>query len=401
MMRLTVVLLFASAALPATADDWPHWRGPKHDGISSESGWLDRWPAGGPKIAWTAEAGTGFSSFAVSKGRVFTLGNAGDTDTVTCLDADSGRTLWSHGYPAEVDANLFEGGPTSTPAVDGDRLYTLGRKGELFCFEAGTGKIAWSKNVQKETGAAIPSWGFSSSPLVHDDLVILNVGESGLALDKASGRVAWKSGPREPGYSTPFPLKRGDGCLVLLGSGKSYLAVDARTGREAWTVRWNTQYGVNAADPVVDGERAFISSGYGKGAALLSLGAEEPRIVWQSKVMRNQMNPCVLLEGHLYGVDGNDRERTELKCIEFASGSEKWAQAITGGGSVTAADGKLIILAGDGELIVAPASPDGFKPTARARILDGKCWTVPVLANGRIYARTAGGRTVCVDVRRP
>jgi outer membrane protein assembly factor BamB len=401
MMRTLLVATIASAALPAAADDWPQWRGPRHDGISSESGWLDHWPPEGPKIAWKADVGTGFSSFAVSKGRVFTLGNTGDADTVTCLDADSGRTLWSHGYPADLDANLFEGGPTSTPSVDGDRLYTLGRKGELFCFEAASGKIAWSKNVQKETGAAIPSWGFSGSPLVHDDLVILNVGESGLALEKATGRLAWKSGAREPGYSTPFPLRRGDGWLVLLGSGKAYLAVDVRTGREAWTVRWNTQYGANAADPVVDGDRVFISSGYGKGAALLSLGSGEPGIVWQSKVMRNQMNPCVLLAGRVYGVDGNDRERTQLKCVELASGTEKWAQVITGGGSITAADGKVLVLAGDGELVVAPASPEGFKPTARARILEGKCWTVPVLANGRIYARTAGGQVVCVDVRRP
>ncbi|HXX94038.1 MAG TPA: PQQ-binding-like beta-propeller repeat protein [Planctomycetota bacterium] len=401
-MRCTVLaVLIAWAALPARADDWPQWRGPRHDGISSETGWLDRWPAEGPRILWKAEVGTGFASFAVSKGRVFTMGNSGDSDTVTCLDADSGRGLWSHAYPADVDPNLFEGGPTATPTVDGDRVYTLGRKGEMFAFEAATGKIAWSKNVQKETGAAIPSWGFSGSPLVQGDLLILNVGEAGLALEKATGRVAWKSGPRESGYSTPLPLRRGDQWLVLLGSAKSYLAVDAKTGQEAWNVRWNTQYGVNAADPVVEGERVFISSGYGKGAALLTLGAAEPAVSWQSKVMKNQMNPCVLLSGHVYGVDGNERDGTQLKCVELATGSERWTQALTGSGSVLAADGKLIVLAGDGELFVAPASPEGFRPTARARILEGKCWTVPVLSNGRIYARNAEGRVVCLDVRRP
>ena len=382
------------------ADDWPQWRGPGRNGISSESGWLDSWPGEGPKIAWKAEVGTGFASFAVAKGRVFTLGNADDNDRVFCLDAGTGRALWSHGYPAEADPNQFEGGPTSTPTVDGDRVFTLGRKGELFCFEAATGKIAWSKNVQKEAGAPVPGWGFSGSPLVYEDLLILNVGEAGLALEKATGRVAWKSAAREPGYSTPFPLKRGDGWLVLLGSGKSYLAVDLRTGREAWSLRWNTQFGVNAADPVVDGDRVFISSGYGKGAALLKLGAGEPEITWQSKVMRNQMNPSVLLDGHLYGIDGNT-DQTALKCIEFSTGSEKWSSPITGAGSVTAADGKLLVLTGDGELMVAPASPDGFKPTARAKVLDGKCWTVPVLANGRIYARNAEGRVVCVDLRKP
>jgi outer membrane protein assembly factor BamB len=401
MMRTLLALSTLAVAVPAAADDWPQWRGPRHDGISSESAWLDRWPAEGPKILWKADVGTGFSSFAVAKGRVFTMGNANDTDTVTCLDADTGRTLWTHGYAAEIDPNLFEGGPTATPTVDGDRVYTLGRRGDLFCFEVSTGKIAWSKNVQKETRLPIPQWGFSGSPLVHEDLLLLNVGEAGLALEKATGKIAWKSAPREPGYSTPFPLKRGDGWLVLLGSAKSYLAVDPRTGRESWSVRWNTSYGANAADPLVDGDRVFISSGYGKGAALLTLGAGEPGIAWQGKVMRNQMNPSVLIDGHVYGVDGNDREPTSFKCVELATGAEKWAEPIKAGGSVTAADGKLIVLAGDGELIVAPASPDGFKPTARARILDGKCWTVPVLANGRICARNAEGRVVCVDVRKP
>jgi outer membrane protein assembly factor BamB len=399
---VSIGMALAAAAPPrASAGDWPCWRGPARNGISAETGWLDRWPAEGPRVLWKASVGTGFSSFAVAGGRAYTLGNADTTDTVFCLDAETGKVLWSHAYPSDLGDRYFEGGPTSTPAVDGGRVYTVGRWGDAFCFDAATGKVVWSKNIVQETGLPAPGWGLAGSPVVHGDLLLLNAGEAGLALEKATGRVVWKSAAKEPGYSTPLPVRRGDAELVLLGSGKAYLAVDPRTGREAWRVKWVTQYGCNAADPVVDGDRVFLSTGYGKGAALLQLGAGEPGTVWQTKVMRTQMNPCVLLGGFLYGVDGDAGQNAALKCVELATGAAKWAQEGFGNGAVLAADGKLIALSGKGELMVAPAAPEGFQPTARAQVLGGKCWTVPVLADGRIYCRNAAGDVVCLDVKKP
>jgi len=401
MKRLLIVLLIAVGAARAAADDWPQWRGPQRNGISAETGWRDQWPEAGPPLLWKADVGIGFSSLAVAQGRVYTLGNADDTDTVFCFDADTGRRIWSHAYPSDLGDKFYEGGPTSTPTVDGDRVFTISKWGDLFCFEAATGKIVWSKNVQKETGLPVPAWGFGGSPLVQEDLLLLNVGEAGVALDKKTGKPVWKSAAQEPGYSTPLPFRRGDDGFLLFSSGKAYVAVNPKTGREAWRMKWITNYGVNAADPIVDGDRVFISSGYGKGSTLLRLGAAEPEVLWQNKAIRTQMNPCVLLGGHLYGIDGDAASKTALKCIEFATGTEKWAQPIAGSGAVAAADGKLLVLCGNGELKVAPASPDGFTPTAKARVLEGKCWTVPVLANGRIYCRNAEGRVVCVDVRKP
>jgi outer membrane protein assembly factor BamB len=337
---------------------------------------------------------------AVAGGRVFTIGSANDTDTVFCFDAEKGGVLWKHAYPSDLGDKYFEGGPTSTPAVDGDRVFTIGRWGNLFCFETATGKIVWSVNLQKDAGFPVPSWGFGGSPLVHENLLVLNVGDAGVALEKSTGKVVWKSAPLECGYSTPLPLRRGDETLLLLGSAKSYLAVNAKTGREAWRVKWITQYGVNAADPVVDGDSVFVSTGYGKGGALLRLGSSEPAIAWQSKVLRTQMNPAVLIGGFLYGVDGDTTEKTALKCVELSTGKEKWARPLAGAGAVAAADGRLIVLGGTGELMVAPASPEAFTPTARANVLTSKCWSVPVLANGRIYCRGADGQVVCVDVRK-
>lgn len=399
-MKLLISALLVLCHLNLLADDWPNWRGPQRNGISSEKGWLDAWPKEGPPISWKAKVGTGFSSFAVAGGRAFTTGNANDKDTVFCFDATSGRIMWQHSYPADLGDKYFEGGTTGTPTVAGDHVFTLSRWGDVFCFEAVSGKVVWSKNVQKETDAPIPSWGFGGSPTVLDNLVLLNVGEAGLALDKASGQIVWKSAAKDAGYSTPLPIQRGGETLALVSSGQAYLAVNARTGKEAWRFRWVTEYGVNASDPIIESERLFISTGYGKGATLLKLGAGEPEQVWKNKVLRTQMNSSVLLNGFLYGVDGDTGGKGVLKCVELATGTEKWSYPGVGSGALMAADGKLIVMAERGELQVGLASPEGFKPTARAQVLGGKCWTVPVLANGRIYARNARGDVVCVDVRK-
>ncbi len=395
-----VALLLVAFVAPLFAGDWPQWRGPNRNGISSETGWLDHWPAEGPPIAWKAAVGMGFSSFAVAAGRVYTTGNSENTDTLFCFDAATGRELWKHSYPADLGDKYFEGGTTGTPTVDGGRVFTFSRWGDLFCLEAATGKVVWTRNVPKETGARIPGWGFSGSPTVLENLLLLNVGEAGIALNKTNGEALWHSADQDAGYSTPLPWKRAGRWSVLLGSGKSYLAVDAQTGAEQWRMRWLTQYGVNAADPVIDGDRVFISTGYGKGAALLQPGAgPEPEVVWKSKVLRTQINGAILIDGYLYGSDGDSTEKAALKCVAIADGSEKWSEPGATFGALMAADGRLIVLGDHGELLVAPATPKGFQPTARAQVLGGKCWTAPVLANGFIYCRNSRGDVVCVDAR--
>ncbi|HET6407989.1 MAG TPA: PQQ-binding-like beta-propeller repeat protein [Chthoniobacteraceae bacterium] len=390
------LVLFSTASL---GSDWPHWRGPNRNGTSTETGWNSQW-SGEPKVAWKATVGLGFSSIVVSKGRACTAGHAEGQDTVFCFDAVSGNELWKHSYPAELGDKYYEGGTTGTPTFDGDRVYWLSRWGDLFCFEAGTGKIVWSKNIVKETDAKVPQWGFTGAPLVHEKLLVLNAGEAGMAVDKATGAIVWKSANKDDaGYSTPLPIKRGNAWIALLGSEKSYLAVDIASGKEIWRHRWLTQYGVNAADPVVNGDQVFISSGYGKGGALLKLGDRQPVETWKTKALRTQLNPAVLFDGHLYGPDGDTTRTESLKCIEFATGTEKWAEPGFGTGGVIVADGKLIALNAAGELMIAPASPTEFKPIARTQVLGGKCWTAPVLANGIIYCRNSRGEIAAVDVR--
>jgi outer membrane protein assembly factor BamB len=394
-LALLCLLPFATAM----ASDWPQWRGPDRNGISKETAWKADWKGAPPKVLWKAAVGLGYSSFVVADGKVYTTGHASEKDTVFCFDAVTGKEVWKHSYAAELGDKFFQGGTTGTPTVADGKLYHLSRWGDLFCFDAASGKIVWQKNIQQETEFRLPDWGYTGSPLVLENLLVLNVGENGVALDKATGKVVWKSADENAGYSTPLPYKQDGKTLLTMGSGKSYLAIDPKTGAKVWEHRWTTSYGVNAADPIIHDGHAFISSGYNKGAALLKLGGSEPQVVWQNRVMRNQMNASILIGDHLYGIDGNEDRGASLKCIEFKTGKQLWEEKSSGAGAVAAADGKLIVLCESGELIIAKASPTGFEPISRGQVMDAKCWTVPVLANGLIYCRNAAGDVVCVDVR--
>jgi outer membrane protein assembly factor BamB len=407
MARIAAVSLFSSVLLSLHADDWPRWRGPELNGISKETGWTTSWPQGGPKQLWKASVGIGFSSMVVANGRVFTMGNTGDQDTVYAFDAEKGTPIWKHTYPCVLDPRFYEGGTSSTPTVDGDRVFTISKRGDLFCFEAATGKIIWQKNLIKELGLAVPSndqdpwWGFAGSPLVRGDLLVLNAGSDGTALDKKTGRVVWTNGKGYGGYSTAVPFKQAGKDLLALAVAQSIVAVEEKTGKEAWRFPWKTEYDVNAADPIISGDKIFISSGYRHGCALLKMSGEKVERVYENKNMHNHFNPSVLINGFLYGIDGDVGRGGGLRCIEFATGAVKWTEKSTGTGALMAAGDKLIVQGERGELIIAQATPDAFKAIARAQVLGGKCWTTPVLANGRIYCRNSRGDLVCVDVRAP
>lgn len=399
-----ILILCSAASLAARASDWPHWRGPQRNGISSETGWVSTWPDD-PPIAWRAEVGLGLSSVVVSSNRLCTVGHVEDNDVIHCFEADTGKQLWTHAYRADLGDKYFQGGTTGSPTWEGGRVYWISRWGDVFCLKGDDGQVVWKRNLREDFAARVPTWGFSGAPLVHGDLLLLNVGDAGVALRKDTGRTVWQSENKDSGYSTPLPVRFGSDnnpgpWLALIASRQSYVAVRIADGKEVWRIRWLTQYDVNAADPVVLGNQVFISTGYGKGGALYDVGSGEPRELWKSKALRTQMNTAVLYEGHLYGVDGDTTEKASLKCLEFSSGKEKWSQPDFGSGGVTIADGRLIALNGSGELLIGPASPTGFETTTRAQIVGGQCWTAPVLAKGIIYCRNTDGALAAVNVRK-
>ncbi|HTE20864.1 MAG TPA: PQQ-binding-like beta-propeller repeat protein [Armatimonadota bacterium] len=386
---LTLGLVSAGIVTSALAADWPQWRGPQRNGVSAERGWKTQWPATGPKEVWTADVGKGFSSVAVANGRLYTMGNSRDRDTVYCLDARTGKTLWTHTYTCAAGDY---GGPRATPTVDGSVVYTLSREGHAFALDAATGKGRWGRDLRKVASAGPPQWGFAGSPLVEGGRIIYNVGSAGVALD-GGGQVVWKSSGTS-GYASPVSYNLGGQRGVALFSESSVIGVNPADGRRLWSHRWNTSYGVNAADPIPIGDTLFISSNYGKGCALLSLGGGQPSVVWQNRNMRNHFNASVRVGDSLYGNDENT-----LKCIDVKTGAERWRSRGIGKGGLIASDGKLIVLTERGELTVVQATPEKYTELARAKVLNGTSWTHPVLSNGFIYCRSHEGKLVCLDVR--
>ncbi len=400
---LTAAIFLLLNASFSHADDgstpWSQWRGPQRNGIAADTNLNCDWGADGPKIAWTKNVGTGFAAVVSDDKRVFTVGNVDNQDTVVCLSIQDGKPVWHHTFDSPLDDRFFEGGPTATPTIDGDRVYVLSRQGDLFCFERTTGKINWQKNLIDETNIRAPGWGFAGSPVLHQDLLLLNVGEAGLAMDKMTGAVRWTSADREAGYATPLPLLWKDRWIAIIPSSRAIVAVDCANGKKLWSHRWVTRYGCNAADPIFHDGRVFISSGYQRGAALLELTDGPPNVVWANKDMQNQMHSSVLIDQHLYGVHGNSGAPTSLRCVEWKTGQVAWKTKWKGLGGVTAADGKLILLNEEGELVIVAPRADRYQELARASIVDGKCWTVPVLSQGRVYCRNAQGDVACVDLR--
>jgi outer membrane protein assembly factor BamB len=383
-------ILLAATAASLRAADWPQWRGPRRDGISSETGW--HWPAGGPRRLWAARVGEGFSSVAVKGGRLYTMGNAGDKDTVYCLAAGTGKVVWKFSYPCPAGD---ETGTRATPTVEGNRVYILSREGQVFCLNASTGARLWARDLRRETASETPRWGFAGSPLIYGKLVIYNVASAGAALDKVTGRLVWKSSPGTAGYASPVAYTLGSQRGVAIFTGTSLVGVNPATGRLFWQHPWQTDFEVNAADPLFSGNTVFISSNYNRGGALLRLApGGRPAVVWENRNMRNHFNSCVLLGGYLYGNDQNT-----LKCLDLQTGAVRWQRRGMGKGGLIAANGHLLVLTERGTLVLSRANPAQYTELAHASVLSGTCWTHPVLANGLIYCRSHEGDLVCLDVR--
>lgn len=392
-MKLLLAVLALLLAINLRGGDWPQWRGPNRDGVSSED---INWSVSGPKIIWKAAVGTGFSSVSVSHGRIYTMGNADEKDTIWCLDAATGKPIWQHTYPAALNPQYYEGGPGSTPTVYNGKVFTISKWGDAFCLDAEKGTLAWEHHLKKE-GIHTNRWGFAGSPLIWKDLVILNAGSSGLALDSATGRIVWMNGTNAAGYASPVLFKSGGKETVLIFAAKHLVAVDPQTGAEIWRFPWETGYDTNNTDPLVHDDTVFISS-YNRGCALLRIKDGRPEIAYKSETLYNHLSPGIVIGDYLYAFSGEAKMKTDFRCIHLPTGQLKWSRPDPAFGSLISANGKLVIFSEKGELLLAEPSPAELKVLGRSQVLGGVCWTPPTLANGKIYVRNAKGDLVCLKL---
>ena len=393
--KTVIVLLMACVSTALFAADWPNWRGPAFNGISEETDWNPK-ALESPEIVWKVELGTGFSAVSVANGKVYAMGNINkDTDVVYCFDALTGQEKWRHEYAEPLAPKHYDGGSNATPIVHDGKVYTLSKQGVAFCLNADTGDVIWEKALDFEP----PTWGFSGSILIVGDLAIYNVGAAGLALNKTTGEIVWKSEKDVPGYATPVPYEQDGKACVCIFAKDTVKGIEPGTGNVLWTYPWATEHDVNAADPIIFDKKVFITSGYGHGCALVDISTAEPTLVWENENMRSQMSGPVLIDGYLYGMDDD-----QLACVNWKTGEQMWVEKAPKKGSVSAAGDKLIIIGERGKLFIVQATPKGYQELSSAQVLEHLCWAMPVLANGKIYVRDAKKNTpnnlICIDVQK-
>jgi outer membrane protein assembly factor BamB len=399
---LAVVMVLAVLAAwpgqPAQAEDWPCWRGPRRDGISRETGLLKEWPRGGPRQLWRVPLSGGFSSVVVAEGRLFTQTKEKNQEVVVCLNAATGKDLWRYRYDCDYAAYpTFTGGgmpssrtgPRATPAVDGDRVYTLGATGTLLCLEARTGKVIWRQDLLKVAGCDVPRHGYCAPPLVVGGRIYVYAGgakgKSLAALDKKDGSVVWQALDDPIGYASPVWVEVGGVGQVIFFTGAGAVGVAAKDGRPLWRYPWKTWPNLHIATPIYADGKVFISSNYGSGGAVFRLKEKgEPETVWKTKTMHNHFSSSVLYEGHLYGFS-----EYRLRCVDFRTGKVKWDRSGLGRGSLVITDGHLLVLGDHGQLVLARATPVKYTEVSRCQVFDKDTltWTVPVLSGGRLFVR--------------
>ena len=374
------------------AGDWPNWRGPHRDGISRETGLLKSWPKDGPKVLWTAALTGGYSSVAIADGRLFTQTKDQKEDLVVCFDAAGGKKLWEYRYACDYADfpsldKRFLTGPKATPTVNGDRVYAMGNTGLLLCLDARTGKPVWERDLLKLADRTCPEYGYCNSPFVVGNRLFVHPGgsknNSVAALDKRDGSVLWTSLGERIGWATPIQLAVDGVPQIVYFTGESVVGVTPDEGKLSWRYPWKTAFDINAATPIYSDGFLFVSSNYGVGGALLRLKPNaDPEVVWKNASMQNHFSTCVLQDGFLYGFSAD-----RLRCVEFKTGKITWDHPELGKGSLLIADGHLIVLSEKGTLVLAQATPKEYVEEARCDPLDGTCWSVPVLANGKLYLR--------------
>jgi outer membrane protein assembly factor BamB len=397
------ILLFTRSLL---AEDWPQFLGPGRDGHYTASDIADSWPKTGLPILWKKEVGQGFSSPVVSGDRLILFHRVGNQEKVECLDAKTGRGLWSFDYPTNYRDDFgFDEGPRATPTIDSGRVYTFGAEGMLHCLDFAAGKKIWSIDTHQKFSVAKGFFGAAGSPLIEGKAILLNVGGSSKAglvgFDKETGSVLWTATNDEASYSSPVAATMDGARQVFFFTRNGLTDVDPVTGRVQFQFPWRARIraSVNAAVPLVIGNWIFLSASYETGAVLLEVTGSHVKKLWSSdEALSNHYATSIHYEGYLYGFHGRQEYGPSLRCIELKTGKVQWSQEGFKAGTITLAGKSLLVLRENGELLLAPASPKEFHPAARAQLLPATVRSYPALANGCLYARNEK-TLICVNLK--
>lgn len=398
------------AALPGV---WPGFRGPRRDGIDPTPGALARqWPAGGPRILWSVAVGEGHAGPAVLDGRVYLIDydRAASADAIRCLSLGDGREIWRYTYPNNLKRN--HGLSRTVPAVADGLVVALGPKCQVTCVDAVSGAHRWSIDLVHEYGTTVPQWYAGQCPLIDGGKVVLAPGGKSallLAVDLKTGRPVWQTpNPRgwEMTHSSVMPVRvKGRDTYVYCGSG-GVAGVDARDGRLLWdTTDWKISIATVPSPLALPDDRLFLCGGYNAGSLMLQVTeangafAVQPGFRLRARQFGSTQHTPILYQGHLYGV----REDKELCCLDLA-GKVVWhsgPQHRFGLGPYLLAGDLLYVLGDEGDLVLAEATPAGYRQLAHAKVLEGPdAWGPMALVAGRLLVRDLN-RMVCLDVRRP
>jgi outer membrane protein assembly factor BamB len=415
--RLMAIGLIAAAlvaeapALSArTGGNWPQWRGPRRDGVSTEVNLLQSWPPAGPPRLWVASGlGAGFSSVSIAGGRIFTMGDRRDGQYVLGLNETNGQQLWATRIGGRHDDEY--GGPRGTPTIDDDLLYAIDTDGDIVCLDVATGKERWRRSMPSDFGGRMmSSWMFSESPLVDGDRVIVTPGgrtAAMVALDKKTGKDVWRatvpsfgsSGTDGAGYSSIMISNGGGVKQYVQLMGRGLVGIRADDGVFLWGYNRIANSTANISTPIIKDDLVFDSTSYGAGAALIQLSADGPgkvkateRYFLNGNVLQNHHGGFVLIDGVLYG--GHGQANGFPVALDMATGKMLWQQvrgAGAGSAAVTAADGRLYFRYQDGTMALIAADPKQYQLISSFKIHnatpDHPSWSHPVITDGKLYLR--------------
>lgn len=408
--RPMLSLAVLSAVIAAPAADWPQFRGPNGDGTTDEK-ILTTWPAEGPKVLWKLPMGEGFGAVAVVGERAYVMAERNKEEVCAAIDVTTGKELWA----TPLGKTIFEGaggnGPRSTPTVVGDQVYVLGTYLQLSCLSAKDGKVVWSHDIQAQNDGqnmtgGIKQWGNAMSPIVEGDVVMVAGGGAGqtfLFFDRKTGKVMGKHGDEKITHASPTPVEIGGQRQVVFFTQQGLTSLDAKAGAVLWHADFPFSTST-AASPLVEGDIAYCSAGYGVGAGAFQISKSgktwKATELWRQKgKLPNHWSSPIVYKGHIYGLFGFKEFKTEpLKCIELKTGKELWSESGFGQGGTILVGDNILTQGDQGQLVLTKAVPDKYTELARAQVLSGKCWTAPSVANGLVFCRSTK-EIVCLDLR--